>query len=115
MEINKEMIKGYIESIILSLLMDEDLYGYDISKKIRESSKETFEIKEGTMYVVLKRLENNGLVKAYWDDSVSGGGRRRYHHITDNGKKYLENKKLEWQFFKEIVDKFLGGVKKWTE
>jgi PadR family transcriptional regulator, regulatory protein PadR len=111
LEINKEMIKGYIESIILSLLKDKDLYGYDISKKIRELSNETFGIKEGTMYVVLKRLENNGFVEAYWDDSVSGGGRRRYHHITDKGKKYLEKTKREWQFFKGIIDKFMGGIK----
>jgi PadR family transcriptional regulator, regulatory protein PadR len=111
LEINKEMIKGYIESIILSLLLDEDLYGYDISKKIRSSSEETFEIKEGTMYVVLKRLENGGLIESYWDDSVSGGGRRRYHHITDEGKRYLEKTKGEWQFFKTIVDRFLGEGK----
>ena len=110
MEINKEMIKGYIESIILSLLVVEDLYGYDIAKRIRNISQETFEIKEGTMYVVLKRLENNGLVESYWDDSVSGGGRRRYHHITDKGGKYLENSQKEWQFFKNIVDNFLGEV-----
>ena len=106
MEINKEMIKGYIESIILSLLLDEDLYGYDISKKIRNISQDTFEIKEGTMYVVLKRLENNGLVESYWDDSISGGGRRRYHHITSKGKSYLKNAKQEWLFFKGIIDKF---------
>ncbi len=108
MEINKEMIKGYIESILLSLLLNEDLYGYDISKRIRDVSGKTFEIKEGTMYVVLKRLENNGLVNSYWDDTLSGGGRRRYHHITDKGKEYLQNTKMEWQFFKSIVDKFLG-------
>jgi PadR family transcriptional regulator PadR len=102
------MIKGYIESILLCLLLNEDLYGYDIAKKIRDVSGETFEIKEGTMYVVLKRLENNGFIESYWDDSVSGGGRRRYHHITDKGKKYLENTKSEWKFFKNILDKFLG-------
>jgi PadR family transcriptional regulator, regulatory protein PadR len=111
LEINKEMIKGYIESIILSLLIDEDLYGYDIAKKIRNVSEETFEIKEGTMYVVLKRLENNGFVESYWDDSISGGGRRRYHHVTAEGKRYLERTKEEWQFFKTIVDKFLGEGK----
>jgi PadR family transcriptional regulator PadR len=111
MEINKEMIKGYIESIILSLLVGEDLYGYNIAKKIRNISQETFEIKEGTMYVVLKRLETNGLVESYWDDSVSGGGRRRYHHITDKGRKYLEYSQKEWQFFKSIVDEFLGEGK----
>jgi PadR family transcriptional regulator, regulatory protein PadR len=111
LEINKEMIKGYIESIILSLLLEEDLYGYDIAKKIRTLSEGTFEIKEGTMYVVLKRLENNGLVDTYWDDSESGGGRRRYHHITDDGRRYLENTKKEWIFFKNIIDRFLEGKK----
>lgn len=111
MEVNKEMIKGYIESIILSLLQAEDLYGYDIAKKIRSVSQETFEVKEGTMYVVLKRLENNELVESYWDDVISGGGRRRYHHITDKGKEYLENSQKEWEFFKGIVDKFLGERK----
>lgn len=111
MEINKEMLKGYIESIILSLLENEDLYGYDIAKKIRNVSEEMFEIKEGTMYVVLKRLENNKLVESYWDDSISGGGRRRYHHITDEGKRYLEKSREEWSFFKGIVDNFLGVIK----
>lgn len=111
MEINKEMIKGYIESIILSLLKEEDLYGYEISKRIRSISEDTFEIKEGTMYVVLKRLQNNGLVEAYWDDSVTGGGRRRYHHITDKGRKYLDNTKKQWIFFKNIIDKFFKEEK----
>lgn len=105
------MLKGYLESIILSLLTEEDLYGYDIAKKIRSLSQETFEIKEGTMYVILKRLENNGLVESYWDDSLSGGGRRRYHHITEEGTRYLENSRKEWQFFKSIVDSFLEGRK----
>lgn len=110
MELNKEMIKGYIESIILSLLVDEDLYGYDIAKKIRNISQETFEIKEGTMYVVLKRLENNELISPYWDDTESGGGRRRYYKITAEGMNYLNNKKTEWIFFKNIIDTFYRGV-----
>ncbi|MDR3595177.1 PadR family transcriptional regulator [Clostridium sp.] len=110
MEINKEMIKGYIESIILSLLLVEDLYGYEISKRIRAISDNNFEIKEGTMYVVLKRLESSGLVTAYWDDSETGGGRRRFHKITEEGKKYLKSKKEEWLFFRNIVDTFFKEV-----
>ncbi len=55
MELNKEIIKGHVESIILSLLQEKkDLYGYEISKLIRENSKEAFEVKDGTLYVVLK-------------------------------------------------------------
>lgn len=109
MEIDKEMIKGYIESIILSVLVKEDLYGYEISKRIRNISENTFEIKEGTMYVVLKRLENNELISPYWDDTESGGGRRRYYKITEQGADYLKNKKDEWFFFKNIIDTFYKG------
>lgn len=107
---DKEMIKGYIESIILSVLENEDLYGYEISKRIRNISENTFEIKEGTMYVVLKRLENNELISPYWDDTESGGGRRRYYKITEQGINYLKNKKDEWLFFKNIIDTFYGGI-----
>ena len=106
MEIDKEMIKGYIESIILSQLNREDLYGYEISKCIRNISDNTFEIKEGTLYVVLKRLENSKLITPYWDDTESGGGRRRYYKITVEGKEYLVKRKEEWNFFKAIIDIF---------
>lgn len=110
MELDKEIIKGYLESIILSLLKDEDLYGYEISKRVRAISNSTFEIKEGTLYAVLKRLENSSLIKGYWSDSESGGGRRRYYKITEVGNEFLLNKKREWEFFKEIIDKFFRGV-----
>ena len=110
MDIDKEMIKGYIESIILSLLKNEDLYGYEISKRVRSISGNTFELKEGTLYVVLKRLENNNLILPYWDDTESGGGRRRYYKITEQGIEYLFKKKDEWVFFKNIIDTFFKEV-----
>lgn len=100
------MIKGYLESILLSLLQREDLYGYEITKRIRAVSGNTFGIKEGTLYVVLKRLENGGLIAPYWDDTESGGGRRRYYRITEDGRRYLREKKAQWTFFKNIVDLF---------
>lgn len=110
MEVDKEIIKGYLESMLLSLLKNEDLYGYEISKKIRIISNNNFEIKEGTLYVVLKRLEKNDLICPYWDDTESGGGRRRYYKITDKGIAYLYDKKKEWIFFKSIVDIFFKEV-----
>ena len=110
MDLDKEMIKGYIESILLSLLQNEDLYGYEISKRIKAISENTFELKEGTLYVVLKRLENKQFVTPYWNDGESGGGRRRYYKITDEGKEYLDKKKVEWTFFKTILDTFFKEV-----
>ncbi|MDD4347369.1 MAG: helix-turn-helix transcriptional regulator [Desulfitobacteriaceae bacterium] len=73
-------------------------------------SKNTFEIKKGTLYVVLKRLENNHLVMPYWDDTKTGGGRRRYYKITDQGMGYLTRKKDEWVFFRAVIDTFFEEV-----
>lgn len=109
MELNKEVIKGHVESIILSLLQEKDLYGYEISKLIRENSNEVFEIKEGTLYVVLKRLEKSNLVSSYWGDCKSGGGRRKYFKITEEGVKYLDEKKKEWEFLKSVMNVFFWG------
>lgn len=109
MELNKEIIKGHVESIVLSLLQEKDLYGYEISKLIRENSKEAFEVKDGTLYVVLKRLEKADLVISYWGDCKSGGGRRRYFKITEEGIKYLKEKKVEWEFLKSVMNVFLEG------
>lgn len=109
MELNKEQIKGYIESIILSIIKDEDLYGYEILKRIKKISNNNFEIKEGTLYVVLKRLESHGLVTSYWNDNDSGGGRRRYHKITKEGLNYLSLKKEEWVFFRTILNNIYEG------
>jgi PadR family transcriptional regulator PadR len=106
-EIDKEILKGYIDAILMSLLNKRSMYGYELAKLIREISKETFELKEGTLYLSLKRLEKNHYVRSYWDDGESGGGRRKYYLITDDGIKYIKNKKSEWKFMKNLIDKFL--------
>lgn len=111
MEIEKEILKGYIDTIIISLLNDRPMYGYELAKRVREICNGAFELKEGTLYLSLKRLENNNYTQSYWDDTESGGGRRKYYRITEPGIKHLENKKREWEFMKLIMDSFLGGVK----
>lgn len=109
MEINKEILKGHIDTIILSMIYRSDMYGYELSKSVKEESKNCFEIKEGTLYLALKRLEKNRYAESYWDESFDGG-RRKYYRITDEGKYFLERKKNEWLFFKKIIDHFLKGV-----
>lgn len=110
MEINKETLKGYLESIVLITILKEDLYGYDIVKKIQSFSNNTFEIKEGTVYVILTRLKNNGLITSYWGDDESNGGRRKYNRITKEGVEYLKNKKEEWLYFNNILEVFFKEV-----
>lgn len=109
MAIEREMLKGYIDIIILSLLCKEDLYGYELGKRVKSLTDNTFELKEGTLYLAFKRLERSGLVSSYWGDE-SVGGRRRYYTLLPEGRERLLAKKREWEQLKGMIDLFLKGV-----
>lgn len=107
--LNKELLKGHIDTLILSILNHEDSYGYEIAKIVKDET--TFELKESTMYVSLKRLESKGLIKSYWGDNQDSGGRRKYYNITTEGKEDLHVKVEEWNFIQEVMNKFLNKGK----
>ncbi|GAA0504564.1 PadR family transcriptional regulator [Salinibacillus aidingensis] len=109
MEINKEVLKGHIDTLILSLLHSRDMYGYELAKYVRDKSDNQFEIKEGTLYLSLKRLEKNKWIESYWGDEQGPGGRRKYYKLTKLGEEGFEIKRSEWQFVKKIIDSFLEG------
>lgn len=111
MEFDKEILKGYIDTIVLSVLQNDDMYGYEIAKKIKEKSKEKFEMKEATLYVSLKRLEKKDYLEGYWNDGEgSGGGRRRYYRITEEGINYFSLKVKEWRFLKSLLNNFMEVI-----
>lgn len=112
LEINKEVLKGHIDTLILSLLNSRDMYGYEIAKMVREKSKEQFELKEGTLYLSLKRLEKNEWIESYWSDEQGPGGRRKYYKLTQLGEEGFNQKRKEWEFVKQLIDSFLEGVEK---
>ncbi|MDR7246897.1 MULTISPECIES: PadR family transcriptional regulator [Priestia] len=107
MEINKEVLKGHIDTLILSLLDLRDMYGYELAKLVREKSDNQFELKEGTLYLSLKRLEKNKWIQSYWGNEQGPGGRRKYYKLTSLGEQGFEEKRLEWQFVKKMMDSFL--------
>lgn len=107
LEFSREILKGYIDSILLSIISKEPTYGYLLSKEILMKTKGIFLIKESTLYLSLKRLEQNGFIKSWWDNS-QGNIRRKYYIITDSGIERLDKKRKEWNEFKQIVDFFLN-------
>ena len=96
--------------LIFNLLKKEDMYGYQMIKKLKETSEDVFELKEGTMYLALKRMESKNIIKSYWSNEQSSGGKRKYYNLTDQGKEFLELKKQEWRFIKSVMNQFLGEV-----
>jgi PadR family transcriptional regulator PadR len=105
-KLSSDLLRGHTDTIILKLLLDGDKYGYEITKLIYELSDQQYELKEATMYSSLKRLEQDGHITSYWGDE-SQGGRRKYYHITANGRQQYESNKRNWNFSKEILDKLL--------
>lgn len=111
MQFDKEILKGYIDSIVLSVMQSSDMYGYEIAKSIREKTEDKFEMKEATLYVSLKRLEKKNYLMGYWnDDKGTGGGRRRYYSITEEGKEYFKDKVEEWVLLKSLLNNFMEVI-----
>ena len=108
MKIDKELMKGSTTLLILNLLAKENLYGYQIIKKLSEESENIFNLKEGTLYPILHGLEEKGFISSYWDDTT--GKKRKYYSITKQGKKQLKESKEEWKVFSGAVNKVIGGV-----
>ena len=104
--LNKEMLKGIIDLLILSLLNEKDSYGYEISKTIKQRTEGAFALQEPTLYLSLKRLEKRGMVSSYWGEE-SRGGRRKYYSITEEGRKMLQGQIRDWKQLVEIVARFL--------
>lgn len=96
-------LKGNIETIILSALYENDKYGYELAREIKEKTSNKYEIKQPTLYAYLRRLEEDDLIVSYWGES-SNGGRRRYYKITQNGKESYERFMSEWNFQKSVLD-----------
>lgn len=104
--ISSDVIRGYNDTIILYLLLDNDSYGYEISKQIRELSEEKYVIKETTLYSAFSRLEKNGYIESYFTDETFGK-RRTYYKITEAGINYYKDKCREWELTKEVINKFI--------
>ncbi|MGI6005382.1 MAG: PadR family transcriptional regulator [Christensenellales bacterium] len=103
---NKEMLKGTVDMLILSVLNRQDNYGYGISRTIKAQTGGAFEMLEATMYLALKRLEGLKAIEPY-QGGETGDGRRKYFRITRQGKVHLARLTRDWKETARIVERFL--------
>lgn len=108
MKIDKELLKGSTNLLVLSLLEKEDLYGYQLIKRLKEQSNDVFDLKEGTLYPILHNLEEYNYIESYWDEL--NNRKRKYYKITKNGMEYLNFKVKEWQIFSGGINNVIGGI-----
>src|SRR3989441_13203477 len=83
-----ELKKGSIQLCLLALLAKEEKYGFQIIHELRDRSNGFFDLKEGTLYPALRRLEERGFVQSRWQEPASGMP-RKYYRLTDRGRTAL--------------------------
>ena len=99
----RELIKGSTDSLLLYLISQQPMYGYQIIKELERKSQGYFKFKEGTLYPALHRLERAALILGKWQ-ILPGERQRRYYHITDKGRSILLEKRSQWQDFLAAVN-----------
>lgn len=107
---NRELIKGSSDSLLLCLLAQQPMYGYQIIKELENRSQGYFKFKEGTLYPALHRLEKAGLLLGKWQ-ILPNGRPRRYYHITAKGYTKLSAERVQWQDFINAVNLILQPAK----
>lgn len=125
MAVDKSLVSGSTSMMILRLLEEKDMYGYEMIEGLRRKSRNVFELKAGTLYPLLHGMESKGLLKSYTltDDSLPVEGRfpdrnegdcpergrkeagkiRKYYSITKEGRRALAEKKEEWYAYSQAV------------
>lgn len=97
-----QLLKGTTSLLILGVLRETELYGYEIGQRIRERSEAVISPGEGWLYPALHRLEAQGFLEATWREG-GPGPRRRYYAITRHGIQALDAQAREWERFAQSV------------
>lgn len=109
MKIEKSLMSGSNMLLILKLLSEKEMYGYEMIQELARRSQNAFEMKEGTLYPLLHELEQKKCVSCRVAETP-GGRKRKYYAITGKGLDLLKEKKEEWSFFAGKVNDVVFGT-----
>ncbi len=104
----RDLLRGSLDLMVLSVLSDQPQYGYLIQKRLNLASNGKVKLPAGTLYPLLHRLEADRLIKSKWDSST--GRRRKWYEITAKGKKRLTKQATEWRQYAECMTNLLNGL-----
>lgn len=112
MSVDKTLLAGSTATLILKLLDEQDMYGYQMIEELARRSDDTFQMKAGTLYPLLHSLEKKEFLESYEQNTDSNQNRnrtRKYYRLTNKGRKHLQEKTAEWQVYSSAVSKILKG------
>jgi PadR family transcriptional regulator, regulatory protein PadR len=100
--------RGDFGLLLLALLAERTMYGYELVAALRERSAAVIDLPEGTVYPALRRLEREGWIAGSWVETAAGP-RRRYYELTAKGRRSLEAGTVAWRRFAQAADRILGS------
>ncbi|MEE3471852.1 MULTISPECIES: PadR family transcriptional regulator [Butyrivibrio] len=106
MAVDKSLLTGSSTMLVLKLLSEKDMYGYEMIDTLRKRSQNVFEFKAGTLYPLLHGLEEKGVLKVYEQEYL--GKTRKYYSITKEGRKLLKEKTQEWEVYSGAIANVLA-------
>lgn len=106
--LDRELKRGTLEMVLLKLVSERPMYGYELVAALERRGGRQFQLKEGTLYPVLYRLEDAGFLEAYWE-TLERGVPRKYYRLTAAGAEQLETLLDEWCAFTAAVNRLLGA------
>lgn len=104
----RQLKKGVLDIVVLDLLNDQSMYGYQIILEMKKRSRFLSTMKEGTLYPLLYRLEDDGYIQSEWSQAQDKVTPKKYYTITSQGQKELTELKQFWFAFSNEISKILG-------
>ncbi|MGA2740289.1 MAG: PadR family transcriptional regulator [Bryobacteraceae bacterium] len=103
---NRDLSKGSAELLVLTLLEARPRHGYDLGKLIEQRSNGQIRFRIGSLYPILFRLEDRGLIAGRWLEK-SGERRRRCYRLTPAGRKFLKAQRSAWEEFVATINQMI--------
>jgi DNA-binding PadR family transcriptional regulator len=109
--IRGDQLRGHLENLVLSVLERGPAHGWDIARRLEQQAPDELQLKEGSLYPALYRLEHEKLVASRWDkqNTASRGPRRRVYQLTRAGHRRLAEARVEWRQFVAVLGNLLGA------
>lgn len=106
----QQLKKGVLELLVLEQICTRPTYGYELRSFLRERSGGLFDLKEGTLYPILYRLEDDRLIESHWTHTEDRTAPKKFYSATGAGREEQFRRRELWTQFQQTVSSFLKGA-----
>lgn len=104
----QQLKKGVLDMVVLRLVEEKSTYGYEIIQQLEQRGEGFFNLKEGTLYPVLYRLEDSGLIESFWQNGEGRTAPKKYYTITEKGSETYREYRNLWMEFQNCISHICG-------